>query len=198
MSAWSTCRDAVRADRQLLMDLQGRYNADRANRVEQGSFLGDVTQRIGFQMTVAIRVMQLLRDLKIPLGAPLMSRLIRHLYSAEIHWLADIAPGIAIIHGNGLVISHAAAVGPGCLLFQGVTLGESMDPISKVQGAPRLGRNVHIMPNAVLIGPITIGDNSKIGANVTVSRSVEAWSSVRSPEPEIAQRSNGKHAVGGR
>jgi serine acetyltransferase len=186
MSAWSNFRFALRADRLALRDLQSKYNADRG---ELGSFASDVARRIGFQMTFAIRLMHLVRDLRIPLGAAIVSRLIRHVYGAEIHWEADIAPGIGIIHGNGLVISHAATVGAGCVLFQGVTLGESMDPVSKIQGAPTLGNNVHVMPNAVLIGPITVGDNSKVGANVTLSSSVAAWTSVRSPTPEFVVRS---------
>jgi serine acetyltransferase len=176
---------AVRADRDSLTDFQGRYNQYRG---DMDSFLSDVTRRIGFQMTVVIRIMQLMNDLGVPLGGAIVSRLIRHLYGAEIHWEAHIEPGITIVHGNGLVISHGASVGSGCLLFQGVTLGESMDPVTKVHGAPSLGRNVHVMPNAVLIGPITVGENSKIQANVTLTRSVPVGTSVRGANPEFVMR----------
>jgi serine O-acetyltransferase len=185
MSAWATFRASVNADRRSLADFQDRYNTDRG---DLGSFVSDVTRRIGYQMTFAIRVMQLAHQLPIPLGGAVISRLIRHLYGAEIHWEANIAPGITIVHGNGLVISHGATVGPGCLLFQGVTLGESMDPVTRQHGAPTLGRNVHIMPNAVIIGPISVGDNSKIGANVTLVSSVPEGTSVRNPPPEMVSR----------
>jgi serine O-acetyltransferase len=185
MSAWKSFMSSVKADRLALADVHQRYNTDRG---ELGSFGANLAQRVGFQMTVAIRLMHLARDARIPLGGPVVSRLIRHVYGAEIHWEATIAPGISIVHGNGLVIAKSAGVGSGCLLFQGVTLGESMDPVSGRQGAPQLGNNVHVMPNAVLIGPITVGDGSKVGANVTLAVSVPPRSSVRSPEPEIVER----------
>jgi serine O-acetyltransferase len=185
--AWSTFVSAVRADRAQLADFQGRYNQYRG---DMDSFASDVTRRIGFQMTVVIRFMQLLHNLRVPLGGAVISRLIRHLYGAEIHWEAVIEPGITIVHGNGLVISHGATVGSGCLLFQGVTLGESFDPVSKAHGAPTLGRNVHIMPNAVVIGPISVGDNCKIQANVTLTTSVPPDTSVRNATPEFVVRGN--------
>ncbi len=185
MSAFGTFKVAVRADRAAVHHFADRYNGDR---VESGSLVSDLVRRVGFQMLVAVRVMQLGRDLRIPLAGPFVSRLIRHLYAAEIHWEADIAPGIVIVHGNGLVISRSASVGSGCLLFQGVTLGESMDPVTGVQGAPTLGRNVHVMPNAVLIGPITVGEGSKVQANVTLGSSVPERTSVRGAKLEFIPR----------
>jgi serine O-acetyltransferase len=190
-------RDAVRADRCALSDFQQRYNTDRDEvQMSVRALLTDTVMRIGFQMAVVIRIMQLLRDLRVPLGGAMMSRLIRHLYGAEIHWEAKVAPGVVIVHGNGLVISRKAVVGPGCLLFQGVTLGESRDPVSGDHGAPVLGRNVHVMPNAVLIGPITVGDDCKIQPNVVLSQSVEARTSVCAPEPTLIQRTRGGSEVG--
>lgn len=186
MNAVQRFSQAVAADHAALREFGGRYNV---NREPAGSLFADLVQRIGFQMLFVVRLMHLARDLRIPLAGPVLSRLIRHLYGAEIHWEAAIAPGISIVHGNGLVISRSATVGAGCLLFQGVTLGESMDPVSGVQGAPTLGRNVHIMPNAVLIGPIEVGEGSKVQANVTLSSSVASRTSVRGPAPEFFTRS---------
>ncbi len=185
MSALSTFVTSVRADHDALHDFANRYNSDRG---DPGSIASDLVRRVGFQMLVAVRLMQFGRDLGIPLFGPLMSRLIRHLYAAEIHWEAQIAPGIGIVHGNGLVIARSAIVGAGCLLFQGVTLGESMDPDTGVQGAPTLGRNVHVMPNAVLVGPISVGDGTKVQANVTLLTSVPDQTSVRAAKPEFVLR----------
>jgi serine O-acetyltransferase len=184
-SAWSSFVSAVRADHRSLHQFEERYPSDRPGR---RSIASDAVQRVGFQMLIAVRVMHLLRDLKVPLGKQIVSRLIRHLYSAEIHWDADISPGVTLVHGNGLVISHGARIGAGCLIFQGVTFGESFDASTGEVGAPSLGRNIHVMPNAVLIGPISIGDNTKIMANVTLTMSVDADSLVRSPSPDIASR----------
>jgi serine O-acetyltransferase len=184
-SSWSSFVSSVRADHASLVSFQDRYPSDR---VGQKSLFSDAVQRIGFQMLIAVRLMHLLRDLRVPFGKQLMSRLIRHLYSAEIHWNADIAAGVTFVHGNGLVVSHSARIGSGCLIFQGVTLGESFDAAVGEVGSPTLGRNVHVMPNAVLIGPITIGDNSKVMANITLTTSIPHDSVVRSPPPDITTR----------
>jgi serine acetyltransferase len=192
MSALSACVAggkkfvaSVEADRRSLSDFQDRYNTDRQ---PLGSLVSDAIQKIGFQMLIWVRLMQLAADLHVPLLPQIISRLIRHLFGAEIHWHAAIAPGITVVHGNGLVISHGATVGEGCLLFQNVTLGESMDPATGVQGAPQLGRNVHVMPNAVVIGPISVGEGSKIGANVTLASSIPARTSVRNSDAVFSQR----------
>ncbi len=185
MSAFVAFTAAVRADHRSLGDFGDRYPSGRAG---TGSIIVDAVQRVGFQMLVAVRLMHLLRDLRVPFGKQLVCRLIRHLYAAEIHWDAAIAPGITIVHGNGLVIAHSASIGEGCLLFQGVTFGESYDGARGEVGAPTLGRNVHVMPNAVLIGPITVGDNTKIMANVTLTHSVDADCLVRASAPDVISR----------
>lgn len=185
MSALASFSAAVRADHRSLGVFGDRYPSGRAG---TRSIFADALQRVGFQMLVAVRLMHLLRDLRVPFGKQLVCRLIRHLYAAEIHWDADIAPGITIVHGNGLVIAHTAKIGEGCLLFQGVTFGESFDGALGSVGAPTLGRNVHVMPNAVLIGPISVGDNTKIMANVTLTESVGPDCVVRASDPEIRSR----------
>ncbi len=176
---------AVRADHASLNNFQDRYPAERER---SGSIFAAGIERIGFQMLIAIRFMHLLRDLRVPFGKQLVCRMIRHLYGAEIHWNADIAPGITLVHGNGLVISHTAKIGEGCLIFQGVTLGESFASATGTLGSPALGRNVHVMPNAVLIGPITVGENSKVMSGVTLTESVGADCVVKSAIPEILHR----------
>jgi serine O-acetyltransferase len=188
-AAIAALRHAVRADREALGDMQDRYNSDREPiRAGSAALVLDGVQRIGFQMLIAVRIMHCVRDMGIPFGGPLVSRAIRHLYGAEIHWDANIAPGVVFVHGTGLVIAKLATVGEGCLLFQGVTLGESFDPVSGAHGAPTLERNVHVMPNAVLVGPITVGADSKIQANVTLTCSVPPATSVRSAAPEFINR----------
>lgn len=154
----------------------------------KGKLSAAVTQ-IGFQMLIAVRLMRLARDLRVPGGAQIISRAIRHLYGAEIHWNAEIAPGISIVHGNGLVISHSSVVGANCLLFQHVTLGESMHSIRRVVGSPTLGDNVQVMPGAVVLGPVRIGSGSKIGANAVVDDDVAPGSIVRSPSSVAVFRS---------
>jgi serine O-acetyltransferase len=139
-------------------------------------------------MLASVRVMQALTEAKVPMLPQIMSRIIRHAYGAEIHWDAKIAPGVSIVHGNGLVISREATVGAGCILFHNVTLGQGIDPVSRAIGGPTLGADVHVGPGATLLGPIHIGDGSKIMAGAVVTQSVPPRSIVRSPVTEVAAR----------
>jgi len=93
-----------------------------------------------------------------------------------------------LVHGFGLAISHAAKVGPACILFHNVTLGMGIDPKTRESGAPTLEANVHVGPGATLIGPITVGAGSKIMAGVTLTHSVPPGSVVAAPEPEVRRR----------
>ena len=179
------CLSAIRADHNTLRQLRLKYHGDV---IRAAQLPVDLISRIGFQMMACYRVMRLLRAWRVPLLPKLASRLIRHVYGAEIHWDACLAPGVSIVHGNGLVLSHAAEVGPGCILFQNVTLGESIDANTGMIGAPRLGANVHVGPGATLLGPITVGADSKIAASVVLMESVPASSLVMPPRAEVSQR----------
>ena len=148
----------------------------------------DAVQKIGFQMLIAVRLMRLAVEFGVPKGGAVMSRLIRHVYGAEIHWDATVCEGVGFVHGLGIVISHAAIVGPGCVLFQNVTLGESIDPSTRLVGAPNLEADVHVGAGAVLLGPITVGKGTKVMANAVLDRSVGPNSIVRSPVATIGSR----------
>jgi serine O-acetyltransferase len=125
---------------------------------------------------------------RVPLLPQVMSRVIRHLYGAEIHWKSRIAPGISVVHGVGLVLSHAADVSAGCILFQNVTLGESVHPVTGMIGAPRLEANVHVGPGATILGPIVIGAGSKVMAGAVVTHDVPPNSLVSAPAPQVSAR----------
>jgi serine O-acetyltransferase len=78
----------------------------------------------------------------------------------------------------GMAISGKASVGAGSVLCQHVTLGEGLHPVSRQLGAPKVGANVHVGPGATLLGPITIGDDSKIMPGALVMESVPPGSLV--------------------
>lgn len=81
---------------------------------------------------------------------------------------ARIGGGLLIPHPNGIVIHPDAEVGPNCLIFQQVTIGRAHG------GVPRLGGHVDVGAGAKLIGPITVGDHARIGANAVVTCDVPA------------------------
>jgi serine acetyltransferase len=191
-TALSRFAHAVRADYASLQRYRGKYHHEK---VPTTRLPLDAVRKIGFQMLIATRVMRLCKDSGVPGAKQVASRMIRHLYGAEIHWDTEIAPGVSIVHGTGLVLSHRARVGPGCILFHNVTLGEGLDADTKESGAPTLERDVHIGPGATLIGPITIGQGSKIMAGAVVTKSVPAGSIVKPAESIVTARERPAVAV---
>lgn len=185
---------AVRADYGSTQRYREKYHHEK---VSVARLPIDAVRKVGFQMLVATRAMQLARDLKLPLVPQVASRLIRHLYGAEIHWETEIAGGVSVVHGTGIVLSHRAKVGPGCILFHNVTLGEGLDPDTNESGAPTLGRDVHVGPGATLLGPIHVGDGTKIMAGAVLTHSVPANSLVKPAEAMVSQRKPRKLKVGG-
>jgi serine acetyltransferase/GT2 family glycosyltransferase len=178
---------AIRADYDATRRQRFKYHGEE---IPAGRIWIDAVRKIGFQMLIWYRVMRFFREARVPLVPQVVSRLIRHLYAAEIHPDARIEPGVSIVHGVGLVISHAAVVEAGCILFQNVTLGENLDRTTGRVGAPTLGRDVHVGPGATLLGPITVGDESKVLAGTLLMRSVPARSLVSAAAAAVRQRAN--------
>ena len=84
----------------------------------------------------------------------------------EIHPGAEIGKGLFIDHGSGVVIGETTEIGDNCTIYQGVTLGGTGKDVGKRH--PTLGNNVMVGAGARVLGPIKIGDNSKIAANAVV------------------------------
>lgn len=113
----------------------------------------------------------------------------RILYSVDIHPAAQLEPGVVIDHGTGLVIGSTAVVGSGTVLYHGVTLGAKY--ITKGKRHPTVGRNVIIGAGAKVLGPITIGDGARIGANSVVIADVpENATAVGIPARIIVRKTN--------
>ena len=195
MSAWSRFVASVRADHAQLYDFDERYTSKAHEAALHGNPKGgaglvarDLVQRIGMQMMAAYRVMRLFDELGVPLAPKVTSRLIRLFYGSDIHWDAQIADGVTIVHGMGLAISGSARIGSRCLIFHNVTLGEAIDPKTRAVGAPTVEDDVHIGPGATLLGPITIGAGSKIMAGSVVTQSIPPNSVVEAPAPNVVSR----------
>ena len=111
-----------------------------------------------------------------PLVARVLSQLGRWLTGIEIHPGARIGHGVFIDHGMGVVIGETAVIGNQCLLYQGVTLGGT----GKAHGKrhPTLGENVVVGAGAKVLGAISVGANTRIGAGSVLLRDVAADSTV--------------------
>ncbi|MDO3379494.1 serine O-acetyltransferase [Geoalkalibacter halelectricus] len=105
-----------------------------------------------------------------------VSHLGRFFTGIEIHPGARIGSGFFIDHGMGVVIGETAEIGDNCTLYHGVTLGGTS--WAKEKRHPTLGNNVIIGSGAKVLGPFTVGDNSKIGSNSVVVKEVPPNSTV--------------------
>jgi serine O-acetyltransferase len=99
-------------------------------------------------------------------GLPVIPRMIsvfaRFLTGVEIHPGARIGSGFFIDHGTGTVIGETAEIGENCVLFHNVTLGGTGKHGGKRH--PTLGDSVYVGTGAVILGPVKIGEHSRIGA----------------------------------
>ena len=109
------------------------------------------------------------------LGLPLLPRFLsqvaRFFTGVEIHPGARIGQGVFIDHGAGVVIGETAVIGDRCLLFQVVTLGGTGKQSGKRH--PTLEENVVVGAGAKVLGGITVGANTRIGAGSVLLRDVE-------------------------
>jgi serine O-acetyltransferase len=94
----------------------------------------------------------------------------RWLTGIEIHPGARIGRRFFIDHGMGVVIGETAEIGDDCTLYHGVTLGGTT--WNKGKRHPTLKNGVVIGAGAKILGPITIGENAKIGSNAVVVKDV--------------------------
>ena len=98
--------------------------------------------------------------------ARFISQCSRHRTGIEIHPGAKIGKRLVIDHGMGIVIGETAEIGDDCLIYHGVTLGGTGKDVGKRH--PTIGNNVLIGAGAKVLGPFTVGDNSRIASNSVV------------------------------
>lgn len=90
----------------------------------------------------------------------------------EIPWDTKIGKNIQLQHGVGLVVNHETIIGENCVLRNSTTIGNKKLADGSYSAAPKIGNNVDIGANVVIIGAITIGDNAVIGAGSVVVKDV--------------------------
>lgn len=110
----------------------------------------------------------------------------RFLTGVEIHPGAKLGALVFIDHGMGVVIGETAEVGDGCTIYHGATLGgTSLNPGKR---HPTLGEGVVVGAGAKILGPVTVGDNARIGANSVVLHDVPAGTVVVGVPGQIISR----------
>ncbi|MFD2730023.1 serine O-acetyltransferase EpsC [Enterococcus camelliae] len=104
--------------------------------------------------------------------ARIHSQFWRFMTGIEIHPGAQIAPGVFIDHGMGVVIGETAEIEEGVVLFHGVTLGGTGKHTGKRH--PTVKKDAVISCHVQVLGPVTIGERSKIGAGSVVIHDIPA------------------------
>ena len=123
------------------------------------------------------------------IGVPLIPRIISEMAHSEtgidIHPAASIGNHFTIDHGTGVVIGATCIIGNNVKLYQGVTLGaksfpcdENGNPIKGIPRHPILEDGVIVYSNVTILGRITIGRGSVVGANIWVTEDLEPNSKV--------------------
>jgi serine O-acetyltransferase len=130
----------------------------------------------GVHAVLAHRVAHTLHEAGVPLVPRVIAGVSRSVTGIEIHPAARIGDGFFIDHGMGVVIGETAEIGRDVTLYQSVTLGGTGFATGKRH--PTVQDNVTIGSGAKLLGPITVGHGSKIGAGSVVIHDVPPNSTV--------------------
>jgi serine O-acetyltransferase len=168
---------------ELQRDVQAAKDRDPAAR----STVEIILCYSGLHAVWAHRVSRWLWQHDLKLVARTCSALARWLTGVEIHPGAQIGPGLFIDHAAGVVIGETAEVGADVTLYQGVTLGGTT--LGRGKRHPTVGNRVTIGAGAKILGPIPIGDDSRIGANAVVVKPVPPNSVVVGVPGQVIARS---------
>jgi serine O-acetyltransferase len=108
------------------------------------------------------------------LGLPFVPRFLSHsalqTTGIDIHPSARIGDNFFIDHGSGVVIGETTIIGNNVTLYQGVTLGGTR--LERTKRHPTLGNNIVVGAGAKILGPVTIGNNVRIGSNSVVTKDI--------------------------
>ncbi|KAB1502988.1 serine O-acetyltransferase [Corynebacterium sp. 320] len=154
------------------MSIIGRIREDLANaRQHDPAARGDLENAIvysGLHAIWAHRVSHVLWTKGLRGPARVLSQITRALTGIEIHPGATIGRRFFIDHGMGVVIGETAEIGDDVMLYHGVTLGGS--ELVQRKRHPTIGNGVMIGAGAKVLGPVTIGEGSAVGANAVVTK----------------------------
>ena len=120
------------------------------------------------------------------LAARVFAELTRILTGVEIHPGAILGTGLFIDHATGVVIGETAEIGDDVTIYHGVTLGGTGRDTGKRH--PTIGDRVTIGAGAKVLGPIKVGDDSRIGANAVVVKDVPSSAVVVGVPGQIVSR----------
>ncbi|WP_133014390.1 serine O-acetyltransferase [Clostridium cuniculi] len=131
-----------------------------------------------FHCVVLYRIAHAFYKIKLSFISQIIKFIMKVIYSVDIDFRSELAGGLVIIHGVGIVIGAAVKSNGPMKIYQGVTLGGNNDKVRVENGQefvqPIIGKNVIIYSNACIYGPVIIGDNCTIGACTVITKDIES------------------------
>ncbi len=137
----------------------------------------------GVKAVAFYKLSHFLWKLNLYLLARMVSQFARFITGVEIHPGAIIGKNLFLDHANSIVIGESSIIGDNCTIYHGVTLGglspseNSQDQVGSKRH-PTIEDNVIIGCQATILGPITVGHCSRIGASVVVLKDIPPYTTV--------------------
>ncbi len=137
------------------------------------------------------RIANLLWFIKLYFIAKVIAYISRMITGIEIHPGAKIGKNLFIDHGLGVVIGETSIIGNNVLIYHGVTLGGTS--LKKGKRHPTIKDEAIIGAGAKILGPITIGKQSRVGANAVVTRNVANFTTVMGIPARVIKKGDNKN-----
>jgi putative colanic acid biosynthesis acetyltransferase WcaB len=108
----------------------------------------------------------------------------------ELPWDTQVGPNLKLQHGLALVVNHETIIGANCTLRHSTTIGNKKLPDGSYSQSPKIGCNVDIGANVVILGSLTIGNNAVIGAGSVVVKDVPEGAVVAGNPAKVIRTNN--------
>ena len=177
----------------LATDIEAAYNGDPAAE----SYAEIISCYPVIKALANYRIAHEMALLKVPLIPRFITEMAHSETGIDIHPAAQIGSHFTIDHGTGVVIGATCIIGNHVKLYQGVTLGAKSFPLdgdgNPIKGIPRhpiLEDDVIVYSNATILGRVTIGKGSIIGANVWLTEDMEPQSTIHNHSDNSRQHTD--------
>jgi serine O-acetyltransferase len=149
-------------------------NADRESPQLSDVLLGLLWAR-GVQASLLHRLAHAAWRRRLIVVSEVLLRISQLVYGIDISYRASIGPGLVLRHAMNVVVGSEAQLGRNVHIFHGVTIGKRLSgSADRPDGMPTIEDGVLLGAGCAVLGPITIGRNSIIGANAVVTRDLAA------------------------